>query len=141
MRQCRMFVGLWVTVSTLAAPSAALASHAHVATQPAAATASSPAANAVTATPGSSESPSGRTRLRAPRKPHNARQPAPKIERIVVREPSGRRADAEAKAQQAAAAARAQRLYESSQTSAPIIPHATACKRVGADGESIYENC
>ncbi len=37
--------------------------------------------------------------------------------------------------------ARAQRLYRSSQFSAPVIPDATACKRIGAHGESIYENC
>ncbi len=37
--------------------------------------------------------------------------------------------------------ARAERLYRSSQFSAPIIPDATACKRIGAHGESIYENC
>ena len=37
--------------------------------------------------------------------------------------------------------ARAERLYRSSQLSAPIIPGAKACRRTGAHGESIYENC
>lgn len=37
--------------------------------------------------------------------------------------------------------ARAERLYRSSQLSAPIIPDAKACRRSGAHGESIYENC
>ena len=37
--------------------------------------------------------------------------------------------------------ARAERLYRSSQLSTPIIPDAKACKRIGAHGESIYENC
>ncbi len=37
--------------------------------------------------------------------------------------------------------ARAQRLYRSSQFSAPIIKDAKACRRIGAHGESIYENC
>jgi hypothetical protein len=37
--------------------------------------------------------------------------------------------------------ARTEYLYRVSQTSAPIIPNATACKRIGANGESIYENC
>ena len=37
--------------------------------------------------------------------------------------------------------ARAEYLYRSSQLSAPIITNATACKRIGAQGESIYENC
>lgn len=36
---------------------------------------------------------------------------------------------------------RAERLYRSSQLSAPIITDAKACKRIGARGESIYENC
>ncbi len=38
-------------------------------------------------------------------------------------------------------AARADDLYRASQTDAPIIANATACKRIGAHGESIYENC
>ncbi|MEO5596829.1 MAG: hypothetical protein ABIQ97_06735 [Lysobacteraceae bacterium] len=37
--------------------------------------------------------------------------------------------------------ARSMRIYRTSQLSAPIIPDATSCKRVGAHGESIYENC
>lgn len=37
--------------------------------------------------------------------------------------------------------ARSERLYRSSQLSAPIITDAKACKRTGAHGESIYENC
>lgn len=37
--------------------------------------------------------------------------------------------------------ARAMRIYASSQLSAPNIPGATSCKRVGVHGESIYENC
>lgn len=37
--------------------------------------------------------------------------------------------------------ARANRLYQNSQFSAPIIINAKACKRIGVHGESIYENC
>jgi hypothetical protein len=37
--------------------------------------------------------------------------------------------------------ARAERLYRSSQLSAPILKDAKACKRTGANGMSIYENC
>ena len=37
--------------------------------------------------------------------------------------------------------ARAERIYRSSQLSAPIIIDAKACKRIGSRGESIYENC
>ena len=37
--------------------------------------------------------------------------------------------------------ARAEYLYRSSQLSAPIVTNATACKRIGAHGESVYENC
>lgn len=56
------------------------------------------------------------------------------------------RADARAGAQRAAREAaaresRAESIYRLSQTSAPIIPDATACRRIGANGETIYENC
>lgn len=37
--------------------------------------------------------------------------------------------------------ARAERLYRSSQLSAPILKDAKACKRTSANGMSIYENC
>jgi hypothetical protein len=37
--------------------------------------------------------------------------------------------------------ARAERLYRSSQLSAPIVKDAKACKRTSANGMSIYENC
>jgi predicted membrane-bound mannosyltransferase len=37
--------------------------------------------------------------------------------------------------------ARAERLYRGSQVSAPIVKDAKACKRIGAHGESIFENC
>ena len=37
--------------------------------------------------------------------------------------------------------ARAERIYRSSQLSAPIIINAKACKRIGTHGDSIYENC
>jgi hypothetical protein len=43
--------------------------------------------------------------------------------------------------EQAEGVARANRLYQSSQFSAPIITDPTACRRTGANGESIYENC
>ena len=43
--------------------------------------------------------------------------------------------------EQAERDARAERIYRSSQFSAPIIIDARACKRRGAHGESIYENC
>jgi hypothetical protein len=37
--------------------------------------------------------------------------------------------------------ARTERLYRSSQLSAPILKDAKACKRTSANGMSIYENC
>jgi hypothetical protein len=37
--------------------------------------------------------------------------------------------------------ARAERIYRSSQLSAPIILDARACRRIDLHGESIYENC
>jgi hypothetical protein len=51
------------------------------------------------------------------------------------------RAEAVAIRERAERDARAQRIYRNSQLSAPIIPDAKACKRLGAHGESIYENC
>ncbi len=49
-----------------------------------------------------------------------------------------RKADAREAAEREA---RTNNLYRSSQLSAPIIKDAKACKRIGAHGESIYENC
>lgn len=74
---------------------------------------------------------------------HDAGMPA--TPRIAPR-PSSRQAPKATSAraavsEQAERDARAQRLYRSSQTSAPIIRNARACKRIGAHGESIYENC
>ena len=63
---------------------------------------------------------------------------------IAVAKPSrsditaARKAALQAKAD---ASARANRLYDASQLSAPIIVNAKACKRTGENGESIYENC
>ena len=52
-----------------------------------------------------------------------------------------RAAENHAAREQAERDARAERIYRSSQLSAPIIVEATACKRIGSHGESIYENC
>lgn len=49
-------------------------------------------------------------------------------ERAAAREQAGRDATADY-------------IYRVSQLSAPIIVDAKACKRIGAHGESIYENC
>lgn len=69
---------------------------------------------------------------------------APVRERVVVRKVSNggfATAQKAAARDQALRDARAERLYQSSQFSAPIILHAKACKRTGAGGQSIYENC
>ena len=65
--------------------------------------------------------------------------PKPIIVRIVSHD--GAAAQRAAARDQVERNARADRLYRSSQVSAPIITNATACKRIGAHGESIYENC
>ncbi len=52
-----------------------------------------------------------------------------------------RAAEKYAAREQAERDARAERIYRSSQLSAPIIVEATACKRIGSHGESVYENC
>jgi hypothetical protein len=86
-----------------------------------------------------------RARMRAARK---ARKEKPIVavkahapERIVVQKISGRNFAAAQKTEQVEANARAERLYRASQFSAPILIDAKACKRIGANGESIYENC
>jgi len=62
-------------------------------------------------------------------------------ERVIVYRISNANFAAAQKAAQAESNARAERLYRASQVSAPIIIDARACKRIGAHGESIYENC
>ena len=62
-------------------------------------------------------------------------------ERVIVYKISKANFAAAQKAAQAESNARAERLYRASQVSAPIIIDAKACKRIGAHGESIYENC
>jgi hypothetical protein len=52
-----------------------------------------------------------------------------------------RAADQVAAREQVERDARSERIYRSSQLSAPIIIDAKACKRIGIHGESIYENC
>jgi hypothetical protein len=66
--------------------------------------------------------------------------PRPVAAKPAVRGETGaiRRAEARETAERAA---RVEDLYRVSQTSAPIIANATACKRIGVHGESIYENC
>ncbi|MBS0212622.1 MAG: hypothetical protein JSR26_05490 [Proteobacteria bacterium] len=51
------------------------------------------------------------------------------------------RAQRQRQLEQAQAAARADCIYAVSQANAPIIADTRACKRTGAHGESIYENC
>jgi len=65
--------------------------------------------------------------------------PAPR--RVIVYKASNNNFPPTQNAAQAETDARAERLYRASQFSAPIIIDAKACKRVGAHGESIYENC
>ncbi len=43
--------------------------------------------------------------------------------------------------EQAEVQARASRIYATSQVSAPILRDTSACKHIGAHGESIWENC
>jgi len=65
--------------------------------------------------------------------------PAPT--RAIAYKVSNKNFPAAQKEVQAESNARAERLYRASQISAPIIIDAKACRRVGAHGESIYENC
>jgi len=71
-------------------------------------------------------------------------KPSPPAKPVATRKPSSKASAADQKAaarEQAESEARADRMYQSSQFSAPIIIDAKACKRTGVNGESIYENC
>jgi hypothetical protein len=67
---------------------------------------------------------------------------APRYRRSVRQYDSGILAiERQTMREQAERAALAERVYRSALVSAPIITDARACKRTGAHGESIYENC
>jgi len=78
---------------------------------------------------------------RKARKPSKAKPAVLAPARTIVEKASNNNFAAAQKAAQAESNGRAERLYRASQFSAPIILDAKACKRVGASGESIYENC
>ncbi|HTA65603.1 MAG TPA: hypothetical protein VK753_08865 [Xanthomonadaceae bacterium] len=116
-------------------PSPVLAGRSHAA----------PIVAAASASAGTSEGSSRRTKVNADRKGQRERSPtAAKAAHTTAQKPS-RQDVAEARKaaalEQAQARARADDLYAASQTNAPIIVDAKACKRIGANGESIYENC
>jgi hypothetical protein len=69
---------------------------------------------------------------------HAERRPASERRQLRIALVSVQKAAARESAERDA---RAERLYRSSQLSAPILKDAKACKRIGAHGESIYENC
>ena len=71
-------------------------------------------------------------------KPRSTPRPVASKSVQRVQSDTTRTADAREAAERTA---RAEYLYRVSQTSAPIIANARACKRIGAQGESIYENC
>jgi len=103
-----------------------------------------------TSTASSPQAPNSRSRganrrpSRAPtrvaRKTRETTVPKPPA-RVTTYKGSNKNFAAAEKAVQAESNARTERLYRASQFSAPIIIDAKACKRVGAHGESIYENC
>jgi hypothetical protein len=117
---------------------------ANVEAVPAAASGAASSPQATTSHPGSASRRHDRSLTRAARKarkPSKARRLAPAPARAIVDKASNRNFAAAQKAAQAESNARAARLYRASQFSAPIIIDAKACKRIGAQGESIYENC
>jgi len=141
----RISLSLFACVAScaLAVSGAPAAVHApRIATAPVAASAA-PAPQASTHS-GSTSRKHDRALTRAARKARRtpkAKPSKPAPERVIVYRTSNANAAAAQKAAQAESTARAERLYRASQFSAPILIDAKACKRVGAHGESIYENC
>jgi len=124
------------------APAACHREHAEAVSFVATGAASSP--QATTSRPGGASRRHDRALKRAARharKPSKARPAVPAPARAIVGRASNTNVAAAQKAAQAQSNARAERLYRASQFSAPIIIDAKACKRIGAHGESIYENC
>jgi hypothetical protein len=78
---------------------------------------------------------------RKARKPSKAMAVVLAPTRVIIEKASNENFATAQKAAQAESNARTERLYRDSQVSAPIIIDAKACKRIGAHGESIYENC
>lgn len=117
---------------------------ANVEAVPAVATGAASSPQAITSRPGSASRRHDRGLTRAARKarkPSRVRPAVPAPARAIVDRASNRNFAAARKAAQAESDARAERLYRASRFSAPIIIDAKACKRIGAHGESIYENC
>lgn len=87
-----------------------------------------------------------RAKMRAARKgrQEHAKPAKQDVERVVVAKVSARdlaEARKAAALEQAQVRERADDLYAASQANHPIIADARACRRVSADGESVYENC
>ncbi|HTD28272.1 MAG TPA: hypothetical protein VK660_02680 [Xanthomonadaceae bacterium] len=83
----------------------------------------------------------GHSSSKAKDKPSRDKPTAPAPTRVVANKRSNKELEAAEKSAQADRDARAERIYRSSQLSAPIVIDAKACKRKGTNGESIYENC
>lgn len=84
-----------------------------------------------------SPEPDRATRSRhASERPHTARgDDRRSLLRLLTRQQDAQRRE------QAQIDARAAHIYALSQTNAPILDDTRACKRIGAHGESIYQNC
>jgi len=117
---------------------------ANIAAAPLVATSTASSPRAPTSHSNSASRKHDRALTRAARKARKTSKRRPVVvapTRVVVYKASSKNLAATQKAAQAESNARVERLYRASQFSAPIIIDAKACKRVGANGESIYENC
>ncbi|HEY2345815.1 MAG TPA: hypothetical protein VGH80_08020 [Xanthomonadaceae bacterium] len=95
---------------------------------------------------GANQAPSSHAKMRAARKGRKEpkKQATPKTARVAVAKVSAHdlaEARKAAALEQAQMQERADALYAVSQANNPILVDAKACRRVGANGESIYENC
>jgi hypothetical protein len=143
----RIILSLFACVasSTLAIASASAAIHAGIAASPIVSFSTTSGSQASASNSTSASRRHDRALTHAARKARKekpiAAVHAPATERIIVHDISNKGFAIAQKAQQAESNARAARLYRASQFSAPILIDAKACKRVGANGQSIYENC
>lgn len=148
MKPIVIFLSICIAASVFVAHDASAGMRAY------AATASPAAVEKPTTTPATAKSDVGK--LKAARRSHGAkktnkkpragsRNNRPKATRTAARPRASQGAAlASRKAiarEHAESEARSELIYQSSQSSAPIITDATACKHIGSHGGTVYENC
>lgn len=142
MKRILLSLTACLALCTLATPAAARAQHPHLPFTAGSYSANPPGAPIDDRTP---NPPSTQAKMRAARKGrHERKKPEARIARVVATKVSTRglaEARKAAALEQAQVRERAGRIYAVSQANAPILADTSACKRIGAHGESVYENC